>query len=370
MKEKILICGILPPPFFGHSMIYHALMNSPFRDAFDITFLNMKFWSYEKHKKITVRKLLQFIKYYLEYVLLILRKRPRYVLYSISWDRMPFLKDFVFCLTGKILGRRIILHDMGQYVRDLYDSGGVFQKHLTRFLLRRVTAGIVLGEKTRHTYKGFMDMDRVVSLLGSVEDSRPITVDVDKKAPQEIRVLYFSFLSVSKGVWTALKSVPEVVRQNPHVRFVLAGPFESPLLEEEIRTFIKDHDLVGKVELAGYVGDEKERTRHFRSADIFIFPTHRDVFGLVLLHALAEGVPVVASFEGAIPEIIRDGENGFLFLKGDHRKLTERILRLAGDPALRERVRDNNRKRYLEEFTIEKYGQRMIEALERIGQHG
>ena len=60
-KTKILICGILPPPNFGHSMLYQALMESRFVQEFDVVFFNMKFWSYEKHKKVTVAKLFKFI---------------------------------------------------------------------------------------------------------------------------------------------------------------------------------------------------------------------------------------------------------------------------------------------------------------------
>ena len=61
-KEKILICGILPPPYFGHSAMYKILMESSFVGAFDITFLDMKFWTYAQHKKISLVKLLKLVK--------------------------------------------------------------------------------------------------------------------------------------------------------------------------------------------------------------------------------------------------------------------------------------------------------------------
>ena len=100
-KERILICGILPPPFFGHSAMYKILMESPFAGAFDITFLDMKFWSYAQHKKVTIVKLLKLVGYLFRYIFLIITKRPRYVLYNMSFDRMPFLKDFLFCFAGR-----------------------------------------------------------------------------------------------------------------------------------------------------------------------------------------------------------------------------------------------------------------------------
>ena len=94
-KEKILICGILPPPFFGHSKMYEMLMQSDFVREFDITFLNMRFWTYGKHKKVTGEKIFKLIFYYVKFFVLIIVKRPGYILYNISFDKMPFLKDFL-----------------------------------------------------------------------------------------------------------------------------------------------------------------------------------------------------------------------------------------------------------------------------------
>lgn len=366
-KTRLLICGILPPPNFGHSMIYKALMESRFVEEFDVVFFNMKFWSYEKHKKVTFRKLLQMIAYYIQFLSLILSRRPRYILYAMSFDKMPFLKDFLFCMTGWALGRKIVIHDMGQYLRELYDSSNPFCRRLIRFFMRRVMAGIVLGEATRHVYEGFLDLNRVVAVPGAVADSAPRSGGIpSRRANGTVNVLYFSFLSRSKGIWTALKAIPMVAKKNSRIRFTIAGPAESEALLEEMNQFLDQQQLRSLVNYVGYVGDDDKRTGYFRDTDIFIFPTHRDVFGLVLLHAMAEGVAIVASREGAIPEIIIDGENGYLFPKGDESSLAEKILALADQPGARQAMGRKNRERYLKEYTLERYARRMIEAFHKI----
>lgn len=370
-KEKILICGILPPPFFGHSMIYKILMQSGFVNAFDVIFFDMRFWSYKHHKRITILKIIKLIWYLLRYMFLIITRRPSYILYAISFDRMPLPKDFVFCLIGKLFSCRIVLHDMGQYVRELYDSSNRLYKWLTRRLTAIATACIVLGEKTRDVYDGFIEKNRIIAVHGSVEDSQhlmEISKDVNptKTLNGKITVLYLSFLSVSKGVFTALKTIPEVVKKNPDIFFTFVGPIESSLLQEKVDRFINENQLESKVEYLGYISDEDKRAEIFRNSDIFIFPTHRDVFGLVLLHAMAEGLPIIASLEGAIPEIIEEGKNGYLFPKGDCRELAQKILTLAGDANLRRKMGVENRRKYLEYYTPEKYGQRMIEAFNKI----
>ncbi len=371
-KTRVLICGILPPPYFGHSMIYKILIDSQFVDTYDVIFFNMKFWSYGKHKKVTILKLLQFVRYFFQYIFLILTRRPHYVLYGISFDKIPFLKDFLFCMTGRLLGCRVVLHDMGQYLRELYEAGGGVHKKLVRLFLKNTTASIVLGEKARYVYDGFLDLNRVIAVPGAVEDTINITTqqneDNRKDNTSSVKVLYFSFLSVSKGFLTALYCIPEVVKRNPKVHFTFAGPIESENLRQMMIQFAEEHHLNSNVQYIGYVGDEVLRTQCFRATDIFIFPTQRDVFGLVLLHAMAESAPIIASYEGCIPEIIEDGKNGFLFPKGDHRQLVEKIIMLADNPQLRQRIGEENRRKYLNFYTPEKYGERMMGAFNKIEQ--
>jgi glycosyltransferase involved in cell wall biosynthesis len=360
-KTKILICGILPPPNFGHSMIYKALMESQFVGEFDVVFFNMKFWSYEKHKKVTIAKLFKFIQYYFQFVGLVITKQPDYVLYAISFDKLPFLKDFVFCLTARILGRKVILHDMGQYLGELDQALSPSMQKLLRLMLKQMSGSIVLGEVTRQVYQGFMDLNRVHAVPGAVADSIQLAPDVKHdSAGDRVTVLFFSFLQKSKGIWTALQAMPLVVAQNPQVYFKFGGPAESEQFIAEMNDFIKKNHLENHFEYAGYIGDEIKRTEFFRCSDIYIFPTLRDVFGLVLLHAMSERLPVIASREGAVPEIVDDGQTGFLFPKGDHQALAEKILQLAKDPISRTQLGRAGRLKYEKMYTLDAYAERMI----------
>jgi hypothetical protein len=105
---------------------------------------------------------------------------------------MPFLKDFVFCMTGHFLGRKVIIHDMGQYLRELDLALKPLPQKLLRFMMRRVYASIVLGEVTRKVYEGYMNINRVFAVPGAVADSK--FLPGDKIPGDHIQVLYFSFL--------------------------------------------------------------------------------------------------------------------------------------------------------------------------------
>ena len=364
-KKKVLICGILPPPTFGHSMLYQMLMNSRFVDEFDVTFLNMGFWTYGKHKKITADKFFKLVKYYLQFIWLVFIKRPDFVLYNISFYKMPFLKDALFCFTGRLLGCPYVIHDMGRYSRELYDSSSWMMKKIVRAYIKWAAASIIQGESVRSAYEGFVDQEKLWVVPGCVEDTGSLDVPVWER-DGKVNVLYFSFLSKEKGIYTAFSVVPKVLEQNPAVKFNFAGPIESGKVKEDLNVLLERFPK--NTEYLGYVEDARKRTEYFRNADIFIFPTCRETFGLVLLHAMAEKLPVIASTEGVIPEIVEEGKNGFLINKGDDEQLAERILRLASDQKLRETIGEANRKRYLKVYLPQEYERNMIEAFEAISQ--
>ena len=79
---------------------------------------------------------------------------------------------------------------------------------------------------------------------------------------------------------------------------------------------------------------------------------------------MAESLPVIATTEGNIPEIVEDGVNGYLIDKDNSEQLTEKILQLAYDSNLRESIGKANRIKYLEKYTPSKYSKNMIDTFD------
>jgi glycosyltransferase involved in cell wall biosynthesis len=289
--------------------------------------------------------------------------RPKYVLYNSSFYKMPFLKDLLFCSTGIMLGTKIVFHDLGQYVRELDDSLTGFKKSALRWMLKHMGASIIMGEKVRQDYEGLADGKKLFVVPGTAEDTRDIVTD-SPKFQAKINVLFFSHMSRFKGVYTAFDASDIILEKHIDVMVTFGGPME----DQKVKTRFEDlqRKYPQQVRYMGYVEDAIERTKIFRQADIFIFPTLRDVFGLVLLHAMAEGLPIVASREGTIPEIVPDGTNALLIEKGDAHALADKVILLADNPHQRRRMGEANRRRFEEHYTLEKYGESMVKAFGRI----
>ena len=111
-----------------------------------------------------------------------------------------------------------------------------------------------------------------------------------------------------------------------------SGPQEGAL-----RKRVASLDLEGLVHLAGSVPFPTLQAL-YASADVLLFPSYWEGQGLVPAEAMASGTPVVASRVGWVPELVRDGENGFSHDVRDVSRAAEHLAVLLGDVDLRERL--------------------------------
>lgn len=162
-----------------------------------------------------------------------------------------------------------------------------------------------------------------------------------------------------KGTHVAVEALVLVKREYPDALLVMAGTGnmvdwwrlrESYM--ERITKRIKELDLQDNVHVEFYPWDEMPAA--YREAEICIYPScFQEPFGLALLEAGAVGRPMVVSRAGGMPEIIRDGENGFLVDMHDHRQLARRCLDLLSDPALAGQVGRTARSVVEERFGVD-----------------
>ena len=163
-----------------------------------------------------------------------------------------------------------------------------------------------------------------------------------------------------KGQRHLIDAVPDVLRQEPDARFVIAGEGElRPSLEQQIRHL----HLEKHVTLTGFRPDVLSLHKAF---DVFVMSSVTEGLGTSLLDAMACGKPVVATAVGGIPEVVVDGETGFLVPPRDHAAMAAAIVRLLGDRALRERMGAAGLARVRERFSVDRMVKDTLRVYERI----
>ena len=153
--------------------------------------------------------------------------------------------------------------------------------------------------------------------------------------------LFVGGLKTRKNLFFLLDAWREVVRERPDARLVIAG---SGPLRGRLERYVGRLGLRDRVVLTGYV-PENEKVAYYNLADVLLFPSSLEGFGLTVVEAMSCELPVVVSDRGSLPELVPDGHGGFLCEPSLRGGFVERTLLLLSDPALRRKFGVTNRER-------------------------
>lgn len=133
-----------------------------------------------------------------------------------------------------------------------------------------------------------------------------------------------------KGYREFLEMAESLIKVEAGVRFLAVGGATLGEEEEveEIRSLARSLHLDGKVVFTGF---RKDVARLLSAMDLFVYPAYAEAFGLVLIEAMAMGLPVISSDCDGVPEIVVDGKTGILVPPRNSGALTEAVLRMLKD---------------------------------------
>jgi glycosyltransferase involved in cell wall biosynthesis len=273
--------------------------------------------------------------------------RPALVYFTLTPNGKAFYRDLLFVAIMKLFR-----------VRRLYHLHG---KGISRALS---------GEVARICYTWAFDGADVIMLSLSLYDDAAQVLKLSqchfvangianpwgmgqmppKKQNTPLRILFFSNLVVNKGIYVLLEALSLLKERGIPFQATFAGVWESAQVETEFGDIVKKRGLQEMVVLCGpKYGDDKRKT--FADADIMAFPTYNDAYPLVVLEAMSHGLPVVSTLEGAIPDMVVEGQTGFLVPPCDVSTLAERLALLLTNDELRARLGKAGRERYKAGFT-------------------
>ncbi|KAB2954533.1 glycosyltransferase family 4 protein [Heliorestis acidaminivorans] len=173
-----------------------------------------------------------------------------------------------------------------------------------------------------------VDSKKVLSSLGDSLSIQSFVADDDEM------IFYIGRLFSEKGVQVLLQAFPTILARRPKARLVIAG--KGPM-EKELCQWVQSSNLEQRVTFTGFIEDE-QRNALLKRADVAVFPSLYEPFGIVALEAMAASVPVVASDTGGLGEIIRNGENGLKVAPNNDGQLAEAIVQVLENPQLAQRM--------------------------------
>ena len=226
------------------------------------------------------------------------------------------------------------------------------ERKLMRFVGSRASAIIVVSNYVKDgLIRNFGLQSKVIHHGIDISSISPFDRKWAKKIigfkETDFVVLFVGKLIPYKDPFTLLKGIRYASNKQKDLRLIVVGTGE---LDKEIRSKTRKLKLEDKVTFFGLINTEQLRMC-YSAADLFILPSVNEAFGIVLLEAMAFGLPIIASNTGACPEVV--GNAGLLFNQGDYEDLGEKILRVMTNQNLRRKLSEYGLRRVTQTFSIE-----------------
>lgn len=308
-KNKILFLAQLPPPIHGASVVNKSIQSSFLvSNKFDARFVNISpAKDLSDIGRLSVGKLFEFFWIYLVVIKSFFKLKPDLVYLTLSPHGLAFYKDGLIALTIKLLGGKLVFHMHGKGIRNEAEKTWL-KKRLYRLVFKDVDV-IHLSERLFYDVEDVRDKSKSITAIANgiapLDEDGIVTKDV------KFTFVYLSNLVRSKGADVLIRAaelIPEEYQGLFQVKII--GKLSDAQYAAEIEHIIgKNH--YNNIKLLGpKYGQEK--TRELTSSHVFVLPTRfkNECFPLSILEAMAAGLAVISTNEGAIPEIIDSGVVG------------------------------------------------------------
>lgn len=237
-------------------------------------------------------------------------------------------------------------------------------------------AGLMLGRKIEAA-----DMVACVSWFGRAQGMRLVAPDqwdkmhvvrcgipfdrLPPRQPQEKdepTIICVGRLSPEKGQAGLLSAFARLRAARPGLKLRLVG--DGPA-RESLEALASQLDVSDAVTFVGRL-PEAETLEEIARSDLLVLPSFMEGLPIVLMEAMALGVPVVASRVAGIPELVEDESTGLLFTPSDWDGLTAAIARLLDDEALRTSIADRAKHKVMAEFDVRRSAARLTDLFDRL----
>ena len=262
----------------------------------------------------------------------------------------------------------IVVHTFhGHVLRGYFGPVRTFAFRLLERLLARTTTALVavspevrddlvaLGVAPREKFTvvrlGIELEDRVAGVDGRDETRRVLGIATDR-----FTVGWIGRMTGVKRTGDVLLAFKQLQDRGVDATLCLVG--DGPERDQVER---RAHDL-GIMRNTLFLGYQEDVAPFYAAFDAMILPSGNEGTPVSAIESLAAGRPVVATRVGGVPDVVRDGEDGFLVDRGAVDQLVDALARLAADPDLRARMGEAGRSRVLPRYAV----QRLVDDVDRL----
>ena len=247
------------------------------------------------------------------------------------------------------------------YTRTLYDRARyALLAHYERLALRGVRQVVAISPYVVDEYRAWGSSSWV-----RIDNPVPRSFFDLPDAAEPGRVLYVGSTDERKDLLMLLRAMERVRDAHPGVQLRIAGHVTSRDYERRVRAHIRDHGLADTVHILGLL-DRDQMLEEYARCTVLALASIEENSPMAVIEASAAAKPVVATAVGGVPDLVCDGENGYLVPAGDAAALAERLVRVLNDPGLARRLGRRGRALAAERFSVERVAQQYHALYQRM----
>lgn len=163
-------------------------------------------------------------------------------------------------------------------------------------------------------------------------------------------ILYVGRLVYEKGIQNLIAAMPKILDRYHDSKLIICG---RGGMIDELREQVKYLGIENKVYFAGYC-DSKKMQKMYKCADVAVFPSTYEPFGIVAIESMLSGTPTIVSDVGGLNEIIEHGVTGMKSYAGNANSIADSVLALLFDPKLCANISQNAIKKVKENYNWSK----------------
>ena len=271
-------------------------------------------------------------------------------------------------LFAKLMGKKIILHQGASYSKQTfhYNYKKNFKKYLLTIIFENLpftlSDKIIIKSKSSLTFQNLERYSNKVVMGGLYVDMHLFNYKKEIKKRKE-RIGYIGNLYENKGVDNFSKAIimSENYLKDRDVEVIIGG---DGLLFSSIREMIETSGLSKRVTFTGWIPHEKV-SEYLNELKLLVLPSYSEGMPNIVLEAMACGTPVLATPVGGIPDVIKDGETGFIMENNSPECIAENVMRALEHTNL-DIIVKNARELVEREFTYEAAVERYKKVLDNV----
>jgi glycosyltransferase involved in cell wall biosynthesis len=351
-KKNILLILKTPPPYGGgeiRALALHDYVKS--KKSYHVMRISSVRRNKASQKKFEHWKLLELLKHIFQFLVLLIRLRPKMLFLSLPKSFFAFGRDSLFIWIAVLFRIAVFTEVAGQSLYFLEGNKRI-RKWYGRLVLKRIECMRLLSTSIKDKFAMYGVRNTVVSDNGVyVPEKHKYRIESEDGF---VNILFVGTLSPEKGFDLLVKSIYHLSEKQHPVRLHSIGEWISDEFRKSIQDYINRNCLSSRVSVHGNQFEGK-KWNIYQQSQIFCLPSLDEGQPLVLLEALGCGLPIVTSHVGAIPETVKNGVNGIIVPPGSIEDLEGGLEKLVKDPYLRKQISQNNNRLYQKRFTLRSY---------------